>query len=113
MRNILIAGSAGLLLALTGVGAANANNPNVPTWSPYSINTNLSRGTLFHRHVHGTAAARAADKMTEGRAAYVEKWPTPPDNATSSGGSPNAIGDGNSAAPVAQPSDAPEGVGSR
>ena len=103
MRNTLMAGAAGLLLALTG--AADANNPDVPTWSPYSINTNLAGGSFRH-HRHRIAASRAADKLTEGRAAYVEKWPTPPDNMTSGGGSPDVNPDVGKA-PGAQPVPAP------
>jgi hypothetical protein len=85
MRNLLLAGTAGLLLAF-GVGAADANNPSVPTWSPYSINTDLPGRTLFRHHARRIAEARLAGKLIEGRATDLEKWPTPPDNATSSGG---------------------------
>jgi hypothetical protein len=61
MRNILMAGTAGLILAIGAVGAANAHNANVPTWSPLSINTNLAQP--MHRYrAHG---------MSEGRSTYV------------------------------------------
>jgi hypothetical protein len=60
MRNILLAGSAGLLIALSAAGVAKANNPNVPIWSPYSLNTNVGEPVRHHWHRAG---------MTEGRAA--------------------------------------------
>ena len=88
MRNLLLAGTAGLLFAFGAAGAANANNPNVPTWSPYSINTDLPGRTLFRHHTRRLAEGRSADKLTEGRAADVEKWPTPPDGVAS-GGAPS------------------------
>ena len=62
MRNLLFAGTAGLLLVVGAAGAANANNPNVPTWSPLSINTNL--GQPLHRY--------RGHLVKEGRAAYVQ-----------------------------------------
>jgi hypothetical protein len=36
MRNLLLAGTAGLLVILGAAGVANAANPNVPSWSPYA-----------------------------------------------------------------------------
>jgi hypothetical protein len=75
MRNVLLAGTAGLFLALGAVGAANANNPNVPVWSPLSINTDLGRP--MHRY--------RAHRMTEGRAAYTK--PAQPDQIFSDGSS--------------------------
>ena len=37
MRNVLMCGTAGLLLTFGAVGVANAENPNVPSYSPYAI----------------------------------------------------------------------------
>jgi hypothetical protein len=37
MRNFLIAGTTGLLIALGAASGANAANPNVPTYSPYTL----------------------------------------------------------------------------
>jgi hypothetical protein len=38
MRNLLAAGTAGLFLVFGAAGGvAHAQNPNVPSWSPYSI----------------------------------------------------------------------------
>ena len=37
MRNMVMAGTAGLLLSFGAVSAANAENPNVPSYSPYAI----------------------------------------------------------------------------
>jgi hypothetical protein len=42
MRNLLIAGTVGFVLTIGAAGAAYASNPNVPIWSPLSINTNVS-----------------------------------------------------------------------
>jgi hypothetical protein len=74
MRNLLIAGTTGLMLALGAPGAAYANNPNVPKWSPLSINTNVGRPMYYHSH-----------RMSEHRDAYVV--PTPPDRPIFSNGS--------------------------
>ena len=107
MRNLLFAGTAGLLLVVGAAGAANANNPNVPTWSPLSINTNLGQTMVRHR----------AHRMTEGRAAYVK--PMPPTDIFSDGssdGNHNYPLDGNngqSNVPGGQPFGAPENIGDR
>ena len=37
MRRLMLTGAAGLLLTLGAIGAANAENPNVPSFSPYAI----------------------------------------------------------------------------
>jgi hypothetical protein len=66
MRNLLIAGTFGLILTIGAAGGAYANNPNVPSWSPLSINTNIGRPMYYHPH-----------RMSEHRAASVA--PTPPD----------------------------------
>jgi hypothetical protein len=60
MRNTVIAGSAGLLIALSAAGLAKANNPNVPIWSPYSLNTNVGEPVRHHWHRAGMTEARAA-----------------------------------------------------
>jgi hypothetical protein len=75
MRNLLIAGTAGLLLAVGATGAAYANNPNVPIWSPLSINTDIGR-PMYRHHAH---------RMSEERAAYVAK--TQPEEQIFSNGS--------------------------
>jgi hypothetical protein len=74
MRNVLLAGTAALMLAVGASGAAYANNPNVPIWSPLSINTNVGRPTYYHPH-----------RMSEHPAAFVA--PTPPDRPIFSNGS--------------------------
>ena len=74
MRNLLIAGTVGLVLTIGAAGAAYANNPNVPIWSPLSINTNVGHTMYYHSH-----------RMSEHRAAYVV--PTPPDRPIFSNGS--------------------------
>ena len=107
MRNLLFAGTAGLLLVVGAAGAANANNPNVPTWSPLSINTNLGQTMVRHR----------AHRMTEGRAAYVKPMPqTDIFSDGSSDGNHNYPLDGNigqSNVPGGQPFGAPENMGDR
>jgi hypothetical protein len=64
-RNILLAGSAGLLIALSAAGLAKANNPNVPIWSPYSLNTNVGEPVRHHWHRAGMTEARAAAPTME------------------------------------------------
>jgi hypothetical protein len=64
MQNILLAGTAGVFLA---VGAASAANPNVPSWSPYAI-------MGFDSAAPTSNPGPRADEMArvEGRAAYVD-----------------------------------------
>jgi hypothetical protein len=78
MRNMLTAGIAGLVLAIGAAGAAYAYNPNVPSWSPLSINTNLGQ-SMYRYHAH---------RMSEHRAAYAT--PTPPDRPIFGNGSSEA-----------------------
>jgi hypothetical protein len=78
MRNLLVAGTAGLMLAIGATGAAYANNPNVPAWSPLSINTNIGQ-PMYRYHTHRTS---------EHRAAFVA--PMPPDRPIFSNGSSEA-----------------------
>jgi hypothetical protein len=75
MRNLLLGGTVGVALTIGAAGAAYANNPNVPTWSPLSINTNV--GYPMYRH--------HSYRMSEHRAAYVKA--TPPDRPIFSNGS--------------------------
>ena len=58
MRNLLLAGTAGLLVILGAAGVANAANPNASSWSPYAA--------MGYRD-----DARAMDP-NDGRAAYVD-----------------------------------------
>jgi hypothetical protein len=75
MRNLLMTGTVGLAMVLGAAGAAQANNPNVPIWSPLSINTDIGR-PVYGRQTH---------RMSEGRAAFVAK--TQPDEQIFSNGS--------------------------
>jgi hypothetical protein len=75
MRNLLIAGTVGFVLTIGAAGAAYASNPNVPIWSPLSINTNV--GHPMYRH--------HSSRMSEGRAAYIAK--TQPEQQIFSNGS--------------------------
>jgi hypothetical protein len=80
MRNILIAGAAGLLFTMGAVGVANATqpNPNVASWSPYAIGAyGGPPQSMAHRSTHRM--------MNEGRAAYVK--PAMPDQIFSDGSS--------------------------
>ena len=74
MRNLLLGGIAGLALTVGAAGAAYAINPNVPTWSPLSINTSVGHPMYYHPH-----------RMSEHRAAFVA--PTPPDRPIFNDGS--------------------------
>jgi hypothetical protein len=58
MRNFLLAGTAGLLVALSAAGVANAANPNAPSWSPYAA--------------MGYQGDAPAMDPNDGRAAYVD-----------------------------------------
>jgi hypothetical protein len=75
LRNLLLAGTAGLVLTIGAAGAAYANNPNVPIWSPLSINTDIGR-PMYRHHSYRTS---------EHSAAFVA--PTPPDRPIFSNGS--------------------------
>jgi hypothetical protein len=79
MRNILLAGTAGLLLA-AAVTMANATeqNPNVPNWSPYAImgfggNANAYANPGYGGNP-GYPPRPAGVGMDEGRAAYVDPF---------------------------------------
>ena len=76
MRNLLLAGTAGLVLTIGAAGAAYANNPNVPIWSPLSINTDIGR-PMYRHHSYLT---------NEHSAAFVA--PTPPDRPIFNNGNP-------------------------
>jgi hypothetical protein len=73
MRNILMAGTAGLLIALGAAGAANAANPNVPTYSPYTLME--IPGSV--PDVARTSKPVATADQVEGRAAYVDDGARP------------------------------------
>jgi hypothetical protein len=60
MRAMLMAGTAGLLLAFGAAGAANATNPNVPTWSPYAIMAYDAAPAPQATGYSGTTESRAA-----------------------------------------------------
>lgn len=79
MRNLLVAGTAGLLIALGAAGAANAANPNVPTYSPYTIMNipgsvpeadRTSKPVAEADRVYGY---NQGSGMVEGRAAFVDE----------------------------------------
>jgi hypothetical protein len=76
MRDLLIAGTVGLVLTIGAAGGANANNANVPAWSPLSINTNIGR-PMYRHHSY---------RISEHRTAYVV--PTPPDRPNFSNSRP-------------------------
>jgi len=60
MRNMLVIGTAAAALALGAVSdAANASNPNVPSWSPYAI-------------MDAPSAGAPAPATPESRAAFVD-----------------------------------------
>jgi hypothetical protein len=67
MRNLLLAGTAGLLVTLGAAGAGNAAqpNPNVPSWSPYAIGA-------YEGAPQTSSRLPAHRMMSEGRAAYVK-----------------------------------------
>lgn len=75
LRNLLLGGTVGVAFTLGAAGMAYANNPNVPTWSPLSINTNIGH-PIYRYHTYRTR---------EHRAAYVA--PTPPDRPIFDNGS--------------------------
>ncbi|WP_158816726.1 hypothetical protein [Methylocapsa sp. S129] len=73
MRNLLLAGTAGLFLTIGAVGAANAANPNVPTYSPYTlldVPGSVPEVTPTSNPVW--AYNRDGGGMTEGRSAYED-----------------------------------------
>jgi hypothetical protein len=78
MRNMLMAGTAGLFLALGAAGAAHAANPNVPSYSPYAImGDDSARSAPLLPFVPFLSGGPGYDRgpdagMTEGRAAYVD-----------------------------------------
>lgn len=96
MRTILLA-SAGLIIALSTAGVANANNPNVPSWSPYSLNTNAWRP---QRHPmrrmaqlrEGRAAATKAQAPIFSDGSSDENYMVPDSSAAPATGAPEAPG---------------------
>jgi hypothetical protein len=67
MRKILAIGTLALTVAL-GAGAAYADNPNVPSWSPYSL-------VQVSQPAAPSMFANPNFGMTETRAAYVDTGP--------------------------------------
>jgi hypothetical protein len=86
MRNLLVAGAAGVLLTM-GAGAAYASNPNVPNWSPYAIMAYDPNGPTYvnpgHGDNYGYPPRYEPGSMGEGRAAFID----PDYNPNYSGGS--------------------------
>ena len=75
MRNLLVAGAAGLLLTM-GAGAAYASNPNVPNWSPYTIMAYQPNGPAYvnpgHGDNYGFPPRLESGGVNEGRAAFID-----------------------------------------
>jgi hypothetical protein len=73
MRNLLLAGTAGLLLSVGAIGAASAANPNVPTSSPYAIQDvgpqTQPPGYMDPGYAYDNGSGYG---MVEGRSAYVD-----------------------------------------
>jgi hypothetical protein len=67
MRKVLAIGTLALSGAL-GAGAAYASNPNVPSWSPYSL-------MQVSEPAPSSTFASPSFGMTERRAAYVDTRP--------------------------------------
>jgi hypothetical protein len=89
MRNILLAGSAGLLVAFSAAGVANANNPNVPIWSPYSLNTNV--GAPARHPMHRVAKATKMDAPIFSNGSSDENYMVP-DSTSAANGATNVPG---------------------
>jgi hypothetical protein len=71
MRNLVMTGAAGLFLAL-GAAGAQAANPNVPTFSPYTL-MDIPGSVPETERTSNPAWAYTRDTgMDEGRSAYVE-----------------------------------------
>jgi hypothetical protein len=71
MRNLLLAGTAGLLLTFGAAGAANAANPNVPASSPYAL-TDVGPQTRPPGYADPNYGYDGDPGYVEGRAAYVD-----------------------------------------
>jgi hypothetical protein len=75
MRNLLMAGTAAGLMLFGTIGAANASNPNVPSWSPYALmsvspapaHNNYSDSQGGYGYDQGSG-----DGVIEGRSAYID-----------------------------------------
>jgi hypothetical protein len=76
MRNLLLAGTAGLLMVVGVARAASAYeaNPNVPNWSPYSIMgfAGTSDGYANPGYGGNPGYPAGTQPMDEGRSAYVD-----------------------------------------
>ena len=75
MRNLIIAGTTGLLLTLGG-SAAYASNPNVPNWSPYAVMAFDANGPTIANPGYGDNPGYPpryqGPAMSEGRSAFIE-----------------------------------------
>jgi hypothetical protein len=67
MRKLLVIGTAVLSLAL-GASAALADNPNVPTWSPYALVPVGASSPVIYSMSQPTYEARAATIESPGAA---------------------------------------------
>ena len=76
MRNLIISGTAGLLLTIAGGAAAYASNPNVPNWSPYAVVAFAANGTTIANPGYGDNPGYpprfVGAGMSEGRSAFIE-----------------------------------------
>jgi hypothetical protein len=76
MRKLLLAGTAGLLIAAgaTSVASAYTANPNVPNWSPYTIMGFAGDGNVAPNPGYGGNPGFPAgtQPVDEGRSAYIE-----------------------------------------
>jgi hypothetical protein len=84
MRNALMAGTAGLFIVLGAAGTANAANPNVPTYSPYTLMNvpgSVPEAARTSKPVFLADQTYGDDRgdMAEGRAAYVDDGSLRPD----------------------------------
>jgi len=71
MRSFLTAMAAGLLFSMSAAGVANAANPNVPTWSPYTLI--YVPGSVPEVVPTSNPQWAYQRDAVEGRAAYVER----------------------------------------
>lgn len=75
MRNLLLAGTVGfLILGAASSASAYTANPNVPNWSPYTLQGFPGDGNVVANPGYGGNPGFAVGGMgDEGRAAYVER----------------------------------------
>ncbi|WP_158813650.1 hypothetical protein [Methylocapsa sp. S129] len=95
MRNVLLAGTAGLFVSLAVAGAANAANPNTPTWSPYTLM--YVPGSVPEVTPTSNPVWAYNRYAIEGRAAYIDEAPRAHRYRYNAPGQPDQIfGDGSS-----------------